>query len=90
MESTGIVKKLDRLGRVFFPLELRRILHLKKGDSMEIFMDGEYILLKKHKTERACAITGKVLSENKEFTPGLTLSPKGAQILFEKLKNEQV
>lgn len=90
MKSTGIVRKLDPLGRVVFPMELRRIMNLKEGDPMEIFMDGDFILLKKYKTEGACAVTGKVLSENKEFTPGLILSPKGAQILFEKLKNEKI
>lgn len=90
MKSTGIVRKLDPVGRVVFPMELRRIMNLKEGDPLEIFMDGDFILLKKYETERACAVTGKVLSANKEFAPGLILSPKGAQILFEKLQNEKI
>ena len=90
MKSTGIIRKLDPVGRLVFPMELRRIMNLKEGDPMEIFMDGDYILLKKHRKEGACAVTGEVLSENKEFTPGLILSSKGAQILFEKLQNEKI
>lgn len=48
MKSTGIVRPLDSLGRVVLPIELRRVLGLKPKDPVEIFVDGDYILLKKY------------------------------------------
>jgi transcriptional pleiotropic regulator of transition state genes len=48
MKSTGIVRPLDSLGRVVLPIELRRVLGLKPKDTVEIFMDDDYILLKKY------------------------------------------
>ena len=48
MKATGIVKKLDELGRVVIPVETRRTLGLKEGDPMEIFIDGENVVLKKY------------------------------------------
>ncbi len=48
MKSTGIVRNLDNLGRVTLPIELRRNLHIDIGNPVEIFIDGDYIILKKH------------------------------------------
>ncbi|MEF9863412.1 MAG: AbrB/MazE/SpoVT family DNA-binding domain-containing protein [Christensenellaceae bacterium] len=48
MKSTGIVRPLDSLGRVVLPIELRRVLGFNCKDPVEIFVDGEYILLKKY------------------------------------------
>ena len=48
MKSTGIVRPLDSLGRVVLPIELRRVLGLSPKDPVEIFVDGDYILLKKY------------------------------------------
>ena len=46
MKSTGIVRKVDELGRVVLPIELRRILNIKEKDSLEIFVDDEKVILK--------------------------------------------
>ncbi|HBU13252.1 MAG TPA: AbrB family transcriptional regulator [Clostridiales bacterium] len=48
MKSTGIVRPLDTLGRVVLPIELRRVLGLGPKDPVEIYVDGDYILLKKY------------------------------------------
>lgn len=88
MKSTGVVRKIDPLGRIVFPIELRRTMNLNEGDAMEIFVDGDFVLLKKYQAARACAVTGEVLNENKEFASGLTLSPEGARILFDQLQKE--
>ncbi len=48
MKSTGIVRKVDSLGRVVLPIELRRILQIDEKDSIEIFVDGDSIILKKY------------------------------------------
>lgn len=47
MKSTGIVRKVDELGRVVIPIELRRTLQIEEKDSLEIYVDGEKIILKK-------------------------------------------
>lgn len=48
MKSTGIVRKVDELGRVVIPIELRRTLGIAEKDSLEIYVDGEHIILKKY------------------------------------------
>lgn len=52
MKSTGIVRKIDNLGRAVLPIELRRIFDIDKEDPVEIFVDDNYILMKKY--EPAC------------------------------------
>ena len=47
MKSTGIVRNLDNLGRVTLPIELRRSLDIDIKDPVEIFVDGDNIVLKK-------------------------------------------
>lgn len=48
MKSTGIVRKVDDLGRVVLPIELRRIMDIDKKNALEIFVDGDQIILKKY------------------------------------------
>ena len=47
MKSTGIVRRIDELGRVVLPIELRRTLEISDGDSLEIFTEDNTIVLKK-------------------------------------------
>ena len=48
MKSTGIVRKLDELGRITLPIELRRTLGVEERDALEIFVEEERIILKKY------------------------------------------
>lgn len=48
MKSTGIVRRIDNLGRVVLPIELRRIFSIDKEDPVEIFVDDNFIMLKKY------------------------------------------
>ena len=48
MKSTGIVRKVDELGRIVLPIELRRTLDIAEKDSLEIYVDGPSIVLKKY------------------------------------------
>ncbi|MEG0073654.1 MAG: AbrB/MazE/SpoVT family DNA-binding domain-containing protein [Clostridia bacterium] len=48
MKSTGIVRKVDELGRVVLPMELRRNLDIGIKDSLEIYVDGSSVILKKY------------------------------------------
>ena len=54
--ATGIVRKVDELGRIVLPIELRRTFDIAEKDSVEIFVDGETIILKKYSP--GCGIAG--------------------------------
>ena len=48
MKTTGIVRKVDELGRVVLPVELRRVLGIAERDELEISMEGDRIVMKKY------------------------------------------
>ncbi len=52
MKSTGVVRKVDELGRIVLPIEIRKTLDIKQKDAIEIFTDGDHIVLRKY--EPAC------------------------------------
>ncbi len=56
MKATGIVRKVDELGRIVLPIELRRTLDIEERDSLEIYLDGDRIVLQKY--ESACLFCG--------------------------------
>lgn len=56
MKSTGIVRKVDELGRIVLPIELRRTLDIAEKDSLEIYVDDNRIVLKKY--EPSCIFCG--------------------------------
>lgn len=53
MKSTGIIRKVDEVGRLVLPIETRRVLGLDEGSGIEIFVDNDSIILKKY--ENCCA-----------------------------------
>ena len=57
MKSTGIVRKVDELGRIVLPIELRRTLDIAERDPLEIYVDGPSIILKKYMP--ACIFCGE-------------------------------
>ncbi|MDI6872118.1 MAG: AbrB/MazE/SpoVT family DNA-binding domain-containing protein [Bacillota bacterium] len=59
MKATGIVRKVDELGRVVIPIELRRTLGINEGDPLEIFTDDDgQIILRKYAP--GCIFCGRV------------------------------
>lgn len=48
MKSTGVVRKLDELGRITLPIEIRRNLDIKEKDALEIYVSDDQIILKKY------------------------------------------
>jgi transcriptional pleiotropic regulator of transition state genes len=56
MKSTGIVRRIDDLGRIVLPMELRRTLGIEDRDAMEVYVEGPTIVLKKY--EPACIFCG--------------------------------
>ena len=57
LKSTGIVRRVDDLGRIVLPMELRKVLDIEPRDSLEIFMEGSTIVLKKY--EPQCVFCGQ-------------------------------
>ncbi|WP_416829541.1 AbrB/MazE/SpoVT family DNA-binding domain-containing protein [Ectobacillus polymachus] len=87
MKSTGIVRKVDELGRVVIPIELRRTLGIAEKDALEIYVDDEKIILKKYKPNMTCQVTGEVSDENLSLAEGkIILSPEGAQMVLQELQ----
>lgn len=81
MKATGIVRKVDELGRVVLPIELRRTLDIAEKDSLEIFVDEETIVLKKY--EPACVFCGNakdvIVYKGKNICPECLEELKGAK-----------
>ncbi|RDW16838.1 AbrB/MazE/SpoVT family DNA-binding domain-containing protein [Oceanobacillus chungangensis] len=87
MKSIGIVRRVDELGRVVIPIELRRTLDIHVKDEVEIYVENDNIILKKYKPNMVCHITGGVSEDNMSLADGkIVLSPKGAMILMEELE----
>lgn len=58
MKSTGIVRQVDELGRIVIPIELRRTMEIGEKDPLEIFVDGDCVVLRKYAP--GCSLCGKV------------------------------
>ena len=56
MKSTGIVRKVDELGRIVLPIEIRKIMDINIKDPVEIFTDEDKIILKKY--QPSCVFCG--------------------------------
>lgn len=71
MKATGVVRRIDDLGRVVIPKEIRRSLRIRDGESLEIFVDGSDIILKKFSIMRnvdeyACTMAAALYSFTKK------------------------
>jgi AbrB family transcriptional regulator, transcriptional pleiotropic regulator of transition state genes len=87
MKSTGVVRKVDELGRIVIPVELRRNMEIELKDGLEIFVEEEKVILKKYEADNACVVTGEVTNDNKKYANGkFILSPSGAETLLNELK----
>lgn len=65
MKSTGIVRRVDELGRVVIPIELRNKFGIYEKDPIEIFVDGSSIVLKKYEPNCIfCGSTKKLVTYN--------------------------
>lgn len=57
MKNTGIVRKVDDLGRIVIPIETRRTLDIEEKDALEIYVDGDQIILRKYQPD--CIFCGE-------------------------------
>ena len=72
MKSTGIVRKVDELGRIVLPIEMRRTLDIEEKDALEIYVEGSSVILKKYKPSCIFCDTTKDIVEFK----GKSICPK--------------
>ncbi|MCS1352362.1 AbrB/MazE/SpoVT family DNA-binding domain-containing protein [Mechercharimyces sp. CAU 1602] len=86
LKSTGIVRKVDELGRVVIPIELRRTLGIGEKDALEIYVDGERIVLKKY--EPACIFSGEV-DETIRYK-NKVVSKQAVEEMYNLIKDESV
>ena len=63
METTGVVRRIDELGRIVIPKEIRRTLGIKDGASLEIYIDKDVVALKKYSTMNNLVEISNVYSE---------------------------
>ena len=69
MKSTGIVRKVDELGRIVLPIELRRTLDIAEKDALEIYVDGSTIVLKKFRPSCVFCDSSRDLVQTSEVHP---------------------
>ena len=58
MKSNGIVRKVDELGRIVLPIEMRRTLDIAEKDTLEVYVEGDSIILRKY--QDACVFCDSV------------------------------
>ena len=80
MKSTGIIRKIDTLGRIVLPIEIRRSLDINVKDPVEIFIDNERIILQKYSP--SCIFCGD--ADNIVFFNGKRICSK----CLEEIKNK--
>ena len=65
MKSTGIIRRIDELGRIVVPKEIRRVYGLDTGVGVDIYTDGDMVVLEKHK--ETCAFCNEHKEEFHDF-----------------------
>ena len=80
MKSTGVVRRIDELGRIVLPIEIRRSLDINVKDPVEIFIDNESIILQKYSP--SCIFCGD--ADNIVFFNGKRICAK----CLEEIKNK--
>lgn len=66
MKATGIVRDMDKLGRIVIPMELRRTMRIQPGDPIEIFTNDDSIVLKKYSNNKVCVICGECVEAEQD------------------------
>ena len=87
MKSTGIVRRIDELGRIVLPIELRRTLDIGERETMEIFVEGSSVVLKKYRPTCIFCDSAKDIAifKGKNICPKcLSELKRAAEVGFEK------
>lgn len=88
LKATGVTRKVDTLGRIVLPSELRKVYDISENDKLEIFTSNDTIILRKFRKEKACIFTGDLLPDNFHFSKGkITVNKEIAKELLTELKS---
>ncbi|MDP1471779.1 AbrB/MazE/SpoVT family DNA-binding domain-containing protein [Priestia megaterium] len=84
MQTEGSIRRVDELGCLALPAEIRRIFNIKEKDPVKIYMnENEYnVILKKKMDLLECMMTGKISLQNRLYSGGRVLSSEGAEKLY--------
>lgn len=89
MDSAGIIRKVDSLGRIVIPREIRREMSINEGDELEVVVNEGKLIMKKHIFQNKCLITGKSTNNMIKLMDGkIVLSNEGARLLRDELRKE--
>ena len=87
MKATGVIRKVDELGRIVIPKELRDVLGIQIKSPLEIFVEEDKVILQKYQPYNACQITGDVSNQNISLANGnITVSIEGAKHLIKEIE----
>ncbi len=98
MKSTGVIRRIDDLGRIVIPKEIRRNLKIRDGENMEIFIDLDAIVLKKYSklddmlsvTDRICKMLHEIMDYNVAITDREHIISSYGKEEFKNLKNKNI
>ena len=81
-KSTGIKREVDKLGRIVLPIELRRTMELESGDAVEIYVEGNRVILEKYRP--SCIFCGKsedvIVYKDKNICPTCVAEIRKAEV----------
>jgi len=85
--TTGIVRKIDDLGRIVIPAEMRRVLGVQEGDELEISLDGDHIAIRPRIPTIAHQFT--LASKNSMTISGEKLDLDPGEYVVERLRRSR-
>lgn len=83
MKETGVIRRMDELGRIVIPKEIRRLLNLKEGDALELFLHEQGIFYKKYDPAKPVKVCLAALKEVVMDEPALKCSSEVMQKISE-------
>jgi AbrB family looped-hinge helix DNA binding protein len=93
MKSTGIIRRIDDLGRVVIPKEIRRTMRVREGDPMELFIEGDMVIFKKHFAEtlyqqQIQSIINVMLEDDGVSFENVINELKSALVILEEMRDD--
>jgi len=90
LKSTGVIRRIDELGRIVIPKEIRRNLGIHDGENVEIFTESDSIILKKHYRMTTSSDLAKSLCDlvNSEFNYKILITDREKVIASSGLKED--
>lgn len=86
-KATGIVRRIDDLGRIVIPKELRRTYGIAEGDPVEIYTSDEEIILRKYEPADDCSLCGSIADRYVELGADKRICPECGQKIWERMQH---